>query len=65
MLTWINENIITILICAVLAAIVCAIIINLVHNKKKGKSSCGCNCAHCALAGKCHELSKNAASKKK
>lgn len=65
MLAWINENIITIMICTVLAAIVCAIIISLVHNKKKGKSSCGCNCSHCALSGKCHESAKDGVLRKK
>ena len=51
MFAWIAENLATIIICLVLAVIVAAIIIGLVRNKKKGKSSCGCNCAHCAMAG--------------
>lgn len=54
MFAWIAENLATIIICLVLAVIVAAIIIGLVMNKKKGKSSCGCNCAHCAMAGSCH-----------
>lgn len=54
MLAWISANIGTIIICAVLLIIVAAIIIGLVKDKKKGKSSCGCNCAHCAMAGSCH-----------
>lgn len=54
MLAWIAENLATIIICLVLAVIVAAIIIGLVRNKKKGKSSCGCDCAHCAMAGSCH-----------
>lgn len=54
MLAWIAENLATIIICLVLAVIVAAIIIGLLRNKKKGKSSCGCNCAHCAMAGSCH-----------
>lgn len=45
MFAWIAENLATIIICLVLAVIVAAIIIGLVRNKKKGKSSCGCNCA--------------------
>lgn len=54
MFAWIAENLATIIICLVLAVIVAAIIIGLVRNKKKVKSSCGCNCAHCAMAGSCH-----------
>ena len=38
MLVWIYENIATIIICAVLIIVIAAIIINMVKNKKKGKS---------------------------
>lgn len=54
MLTWISENIATILICAALIAIVAAIICSMVRNRKKGKSSCGCGCADCLMNGSCH-----------
>ena len=54
MFAWIAENIWTIIICAALILIVASIIVGLVKNKKKGKSSCGCNCANCAMAGPCH-----------
>lgn len=55
MFHWIATNIATILICLVLVAIVTAIIVKLVRDHRKGKSSCGCNCAHCAMAGSCHK----------
>ena len=55
MLTWIAENIGTILISAVLLFVVVLIIVKLVKDKKKGKYSCGCNCAHCAMSGSCHQ----------
>lgn len=55
MLAWITENIGTILISAGLLLIVVLIIVKLVRDKKKGKSSCGCNCAHCAMSGSCHK----------
>lgn len=45
MLAWITENIGTILISAVLLLVVVLIIRKLVKDKKKGKSSCGCNCS--------------------
>ena len=54
-MSFIIENLATILISLVLICIVSAIIASLVKNKKKGKSSCGCNCAHCAMAGSCHQ----------
>ena len=54
MLQWIGANLGTILICLVLLAIVTFIILYLVRQKKQGKSSCGCNCAHCAMHGSCH-----------
>ena len=58
MLAWIAENIGTILITAALALIVALIARKLIKDKKKGKSSCGCNCAHCAMAGPCHPQKK-------
>ena len=54
MLQWISENVGTILICMGLIVIVALIVRSLFRQKKQGKFSCGCNCAHCALAGKCH-----------
>jgi hypothetical protein len=35
--------------------IVALIIFSLIRDKKKGNSSCGCGCAHCAMAGACHK----------
>lgn len=54
MLAWLSNNIATVIISLVLAVIVALIIFSLAKNKKKGKSSCGCNCAHCAMSGSCH-----------
>lgn len=54
MLSWIASNLATILICAVLIAVVAAIILHLVCGKKKGSTSCGCGCANCAMNGACH-----------
>ena len=55
MLLWLKENLGTILICIVLLGIVAAITACLIRNKKQGKSSCGNNCAHCAMHGQCHK----------
>ena len=53
---WLGANIWTIIICAVLIAIVTLVIVYMISEKKKGKSSCGCNCSSCAM--KCHENKK-------
>lgn len=42
----------TALVGLILLAVLAVIIFNLIKNKKKGKSSCGGNCAHCKAA--CH-----------
>ena len=44
----------TILICIALVAVVALILYSLIRQHKQGKSSCGCNCAHCAMHGSCH-----------
>ncbi len=58
MLTWLMENMATIIISAVLVLVVAAIIVSMVRSKRKGKSSCGCaNCpagSSCAMNGACH-----------
>ena len=55
MLNWIEQNLGTIAITAVLIVIVASIIVYEIWQKKRGKNSCGCNCAHCAMHGACHK----------
>ena len=54
MLPLIEANIGTILISLALIAIVALISGHLLREKRRGKSSCGNNCAHCAMRGACH-----------
>lgn len=54
MLLWIQENLGTILVSGALLAVVAGIIRVMIRDKKQGKSSCGGNCAHCAMGGACH-----------
>ena len=54
MFAWIAQNLGTILVSAVLLVIVIAIVRYLIRQKKQGRSSCGCNCAHCVMHGECH-----------
>ena len=58
MLNWFVANLGTILISLILAVIVTLIVVYLLRQKKAGKSSCGANCAHCAMHGQCHEHQK-------
>lgn len=52
---WFTNNISTIIICAVLVAVVATIVVRLIKNKKQGKSSCGCGCSSCAMKNSCHD----------
>lgn len=54
MFEWIMQNLPTIIICSVIAAVVALIIIHMVKDKKRGKSSCGCGCSACAMKDCCH-----------
>ncbi len=54
MFDFIMNNLGTIIISAGLLAVIAGVIIYLISNKKKGKSSCGCNCSGCALKDTCH-----------
>lgn len=51
---WIAENIGTIIVLAVLVAVVTFILKVMKKDKLAGKSSCGGGCANCAMQGKCH-----------
>ncbi len=54
MLNWITANLSTIVISAIL---LCHCHLDLSFPdpaEETGKSSCGCNCAHCAMHGQCH-----------
>ena len=42
----------------ILALIVGLIIWRMVKDKKAGKSSCGCQCGSCPMAGQCHQNKK-------
>lgn len=51
---YILNNLSTIIISLVLAAIAGLIIYRMLKDKKHGKSSCGCNCSCCPMGGACH-----------
>lgn len=53
---WFSNNLSTILISLVLVIILGIIVYRLYLNKKRGKTSCGNNCAGCALQNTCHKV---------
>ena len=59
MLTWISSNIGTIIVAAILIVVVIAIIRSTIKDKLNGNSSCGCSCAHCAMANQCHKTNSD------
>ncbi|MCI8801251.1 FeoB-associated Cys-rich membrane protein [Acetatifactor muris] len=59
MFDWIAENAATIIISVILIAVVAAIVTSMIRNKKKGKSSCGCGCANCPMGAACHSGKQN------
>jgi hypothetical protein len=55
MISWLAENIGTIVAAIAVVAVIVIAVTVIVKDRKKGKSSCGNNCAHCAMAGQCHK----------
>lgn len=49
------ENAGTIIITLLLAGVVYTIIMKLRRDRRQGKSSCGCSCGNCPMAGSCHK----------
>lgn len=62
MTAWLTANLANILLVAALILVVTLILVKLVKDKKKGRSSCGCGCEHCAMRDACHQ--KAAADRK-
>lgn len=54
MLDMILNNLATIIISIVLLVVILLILRTIIKDKRNGKSSCGANCACCALHDKCH-----------
>ncbi|MCR4651450.1 MAG: FeoB-associated Cys-rich membrane protein [Lachnospiraceae bacterium] len=55
MLDWLSHNIGNILVLIVLLCIIAGAVFVMIRDKRKGKSSCGGNCAGCAMNGKCNK----------
>ena len=55
MLEWISENTGNIIVGSIVTALIIIDIIYLVHQRIKGKSSCGCDCGCCSMNGQCNK----------
>ena len=55
MLTFLSQNLATILISVGLLAVVALIVAKMARDRRAGKTSCGCGCSGCALQGQCHK----------
>lgn len=54
MLDFLANNLSTIIVSAIVLAVVAGIVIKMIKDKKSKKSSCGCGCSGCPSAGACH-----------
>lgn len=55
MMSWITENLATIIVGLIVLAIVVLAVRSMYKNKKAGNScSCGSSCSGCASSGMCH-----------
>ena len=55
MIAWLSQNWGTLLVAAVVVAILGVVVWRMVANKRAGKSSCGCGCGGCAMKDQCHK----------
>lgn len=54
MLNFLISNGSTILVGAVVLAVIVLVAAKMIWDKRNGKSSCGCNCGDCPSNGACH-----------
>lgn len=57
MMAFLAENAGTIIVLVILIAVLTAIIIKFIRDKKKGKGLCACGCAGCPSKNMCHKES--------
>ncbi|MBP5246229.1 MAG: FeoB-associated Cys-rich membrane protein [Clostridia bacterium] len=57
MISWIINNLSTIIISLILLSVVSVIVAKLLKDKKRGKSACSytCGCASCPMSASCHK----------
>ena len=55
---FIVNNMGTIVVGVMVLGVLGAIVLKMVSDKKKGKTSCSCGCGSCPNAGNCHSMRK-------
>jgi cytochrome c553 len=53
-MSWLMNNLGTIVVSLVLLAVVASVVRHMWKGKKQGKSSCGCDCSACGSCPSCH-----------
>ena len=64
MYEWLSSHIADICLTALLVIIIAAIIAKLIRDRKNGRSSCGCDCGHCANSSLCRFKTDTKATEK-
>ena len=64
MLLFLKANGGTIAVGLAVAALLFAVARKLILDRRQGKSSCGCNCANCPSAGRCHAPARSQGAEK-
>ena len=54
-MTWLVSNLGTLIVLIIVAAVVAAVFLSMIKDKKSGKGGCGCGCENCALHAQCHK----------
>ncbi len=54
MLAWLHTNYGTLIAAAVVIAVVALIIVKMVSDKRKGRTSCSHGCSSCSMHDQCH-----------
>lgn len=55
MFNWLSLNWASLVIGLAVAAIVAAVIVKMIRDKKQHKSTCGCSCSGCPGSAYCHK----------
>ncbi|MBR5539129.1 MAG: FeoB-associated Cys-rich membrane protein [Clostridia bacterium] len=58
MFEWLAQNAATIIVAAIVAAVVGLIVAKMIRDKKTGKTSCSCGCGGCPMSESCHSAKK-------
>lgn len=54
MMNWLALNWASLVVGAFVAAVIAAVIVRMIRDKKRHKSVCGCSCSGCPGASYCH-----------